>query len=155
MFYANEVRLIGNVGSDPETGSFQSGGKWMRFRLATERSWKPKDSTEWQSKTEWHNIEVLADRVVERIAPLIKKGSRVQVEGALEYQQWQDKNTGQEREAAKVVVRIAGGAIELLHRPPKRDERPAPEEDGASRPRSSGSAPPPPKSGDLDDEMPF
>ncbi len=153
--YLNHIRLIGNLGADPEIGTFQSGGKWMRFRMATERSWK-NDAGEWQNETQWHNVDVLAGRVVERIEGQLKKGSRVQVDGALEYQKWTDKNTGQEREAAKVVVRIRDGAIEILQRPPKRDDRPAPNDPGAPPARSAGTgAPPPQKGSDLDDDIPF
>ncbi len=103
----NKAILIGNVGSDPEIKTVQSGGKVAQFSLATSRSWNDQSGTK-QEKTEWHRCVVwnnskgsgLAD-VVERY---VKKGEKIYVEGEIEYRQWQDKEN-QTRYTTEIRVR--------------------------------------------------
>ena len=45
----NKVILVGNVGNDPETKSFQSGDKVVNFSIATSESWKDKQTGEQKS----------------------------------------------------------------------------------------------------------
>ena len=40
----NKVILVGNLGRDPETRYFPSGGAVTNVSLATSRSWKDRDS---------------------------------------------------------------------------------------------------------------
>ena len=40
----NKVILVGNVGNDPEVKTFQSGDKVINFSIATNESWKDKES---------------------------------------------------------------------------------------------------------------
>ena len=45
----NKVTLIGNVGKDPETRTFNNGGKVCNFSLATSESWKDKQGEKQES----------------------------------------------------------------------------------------------------------
>ena len=51
----NSVRLVGNLGADPEVKSFDSNKKMARFSLATNESYK-NDKGEKVTETQWHNI---------------------------------------------------------------------------------------------------
>lgn len=78
----NEVTLIGNLGSDPETRSAGK-GRVANFSLATTNKWKDGNG-DWQEKTSWHRVAAwgyLAD-YVEKFA---EKGTMVYVKGSIEY----------------------------------------------------------------------
>ena len=80
----NKITLLGNVGQDPKITSFANGGKVANFSLATTESWKDKATGEKKSKTEWHNIVVKSEPLVEIVGKYVKKGSKLIVEGKLE-----------------------------------------------------------------------
>ena len=48
----NKVILVGNLGKDPESRSFQNGGEVVSFSVATSESWKDRNSGERKEKTE-------------------------------------------------------------------------------------------------------
>ncbi len=81
-FSLNRATIIGNVGSDPELRTTQSGTAFCRFSVATSSSYKDKND-QWQDKTEWHRI-VLWARLAERAGQYLRKGSKVYIEGQLE-----------------------------------------------------------------------
>jgi single-strand DNA-binding protein len=86
----NKVMLIGNLGSDPEIRTTGGGTKVAQFSLATSRSWKSA-SGEQQEKTEWHRI-VAWERLAEIVERFLHKGSRVYVEGEIEYRSYEAKD---------------------------------------------------------------
>ncbi len=81
-FSLNRATLIGNLGTDPELRTTQSGTAFCRFNVATSSSYKDK-SDQWQDKTEWHRI-VLWGRLAERAAQHLRKGSKAYIEGQIE-----------------------------------------------------------------------
>lgn len=74
----NKVQLLGRVGKDPETRSFDNGDV-TSFSVATSKSYRKND--EWIEQTEWHNINAWG-KLSEKAAT-IKKGDLVWVEGEL------------------------------------------------------------------------
>jgi len=66
----NKVMLIGNIGNDPEFRSTPSGRSVLKFRVATNESWKDK-SGQLQEHTEWHNVNIWGPRAeaLQRIKP--------------------------------------------------------------------------------------
>ena len=106
----NKVTLIGNVGKDPETRTFQNGGKVMNFSLATTENWK-KDG-EKQTKTEWHNVAIYNEHIRHIAESYVTKGSKIYLEGKLETRQW-DKD-GETRYTTEVVLRQFSGELKLL-----------------------------------------
>lgn len=80
--YQNRVTLVGYLGREPE----QLEGRAV-LSLATKTSWKPKDSDEWQSRTEWHRI-VAWQPIAEAVRSLAK-GDHVIVEGELRTSQYE------------------------------------------------------------------
>jgi single-strand DNA-binding protein len=51
----NSVRLIGNVGMDPDVRTFDNNRKMVRLSIATNDSYK-NDKGEKVTDTQWHNI---------------------------------------------------------------------------------------------------
>ena len=63
----NKVILVGNLGRDPESRSFQNGGKVVNLRIATSESWKDRATGERKEKTEWHRVVVMNDAAREAL----------------------------------------------------------------------------------------
>ena len=109
----NKVMLIGHLGKDPETRSFQNGGKMVSFSIATSESWKDKNSGERQERTQWHNIVIFNEQLGGVAERFLKKGSKVYIEGQLETRKWQDKD-GNDKYTTEVVLRPYRGEITML-----------------------------------------
>jgi single-strand DNA-binding protein len=77
----NKVTLIGNIGKDPETRTFDNGSEVCQFSLATSKSWKDK-AGEWQEKTTWHNIVAWGNKVQQ--AAKLQKGDTLYLEGEID-----------------------------------------------------------------------
>lgn len=99
----NKVILIGNLGKDPETRSFPSGGMVANVSLATTDNWKDRETGENKSATEWHNL-VFRNRLAEIAGQYLRKGSKIYVEGAIRTRKWQDQQ-GQDRYTTEINVR--------------------------------------------------
>jgi single stranded DNA-binding protein len=80
--FQNRVTLVGYLGREPE----QLEGRAI-LSLATKASWKPKDSDQYQERTDWHRI-VVWGKQAEAVRDLAK-GSYVLVEGELRTNQYQ------------------------------------------------------------------
>ena len=137
----NRITIMGRVGADPESRTFQNGDKVTNIRVATSERWKDKSTGEQKERTEWHQVSVFggAAGVVESY---VRKGDQILVEGQLQTRKWQDQS-GADRFTTEVVVKPIGGRVHLIGG--KRDDRGAAQDDGYSAPASR----------DLDDEIPF
>lgn len=96
----NKVILIGNVGKDPESRTFENGNKVVNFSLATSENYKDK-SGEWQQKTEWHNVTIYG-QLAER-AESMTKGATLFLEGKIQTRKWTDKE-GNDRYTTEIVA---------------------------------------------------
>ncbi len=99
----NKVILIGTLGKDPELKYTPQGTAVTKFSMATNESFKDKQSGEWKERTEWHNI-VCWMRTAEVAAEYLKKGRKVYIEGRLTTRSWDDKETGQKKYMTEVVA---------------------------------------------------
>jgi len=115
MASVNKVILVGNLGRDPETRSFQSGGKVVNLRVATSESWKDRQSGERRDRNEWHSVSILNDGLAGVAERYLRKGSKVYLEGQLQTRKWQDQQ-GQDRYSTEVVLKGYGAVLVLLDR---------------------------------------
>lgn len=104
----NKVILVGTLGRDPETKTFQNGGSLTQFSIATSESWTDKNTGERKEHTEWHRITA-SNRLGEIAQQYLKKGSKVYIEGKLKTRQWTDQN-GQER----YTTEISANELQML-----------------------------------------
>ncbi|MDR9427200.1 MAG: single-stranded DNA-binding protein [Salibaculum sp.] len=109
----NKVILIGNLGRDPETRTFQNGGKVCNLRIATSENWKDRNTGERREKTEWHSVAIFSEPLANVAERYLKKGSKVYIEGQLETRKWQDQN-GQDRYSTEVVLRPYKSELTML-----------------------------------------
>jgi single-strand DNA-binding protein len=114
----NKVTLIGNLGKNPESRSFEGGGKVVTFTLATTAHWTDRESGDKREKTQWHNIAIFNDALGEVAMRNLKKGSSVYVEGQLETRSW-EKN-GETRYMTEVVLRARNSDLQMLSKAPDR-----------------------------------
>jgi single-strand DNA-binding protein len=109
----NKVILVGNLGADPETRTFQNGGKVCNLRIATSESWKDRNTGDRQERTEWHTVAIFSEGLVGVAERFLRKGSKVYIEGQLRTRKWQDQN-GQDRYSTEVVLQGLGSVLTML-----------------------------------------
>ena len=139
----NKVIVVGNLGNDPETRYMPSGSAVTNLSVATNESWKDKQTGEQKERTEWHKVAMFG-RLAEIAAEYLRKGSQVYIEGKLRTRKWQDQQ-GNDRYTTEIVadeMQMLGGRSG----------------GGAPAMGSSGPPPGPPPQGssdDFDDDIPF
>jgi single-strand DNA-binding protein len=152
MANLNRVLLIGNLTRDPEVRYTPKGTAVADIGIAVNRVYSGEDG---EKKEEVTFVDVtLWGRQAEVAQEYLKKGRQVFVEGRLQLDTWDDKQTGQKRSRLRVVA----DNMQMLG---SRGES----EGGGSSPAGSQrrTAPPPPqrqtpKDPDLDaepDDIPF
>ncbi len=112
----NKVILVGNLGRDPESRSFQNGGKVVNLRIATSESWKDRNSGEKKEKTEWHSVAIFNEGLANVAERFLRKGSKVYIEGQLQTRKWQDQQ-GQDRYSTEVVLQGFNSVLTMLDGP--------------------------------------
>lgn len=103
----NKVILIGRIGKDPETYSFEDGTKKISFSLATTESYKDRNTGSWVDQTEWHNIVGYRFLAEKNFA----KGDLVYIEGKIKTRKYTDKDGNE-----KYITEILSEKINILTR---------------------------------------
>ena len=98
----NKVILVGNVTRDPQVRYTPSGTPVTELGLAVNRQWFDKQSNSRKEDTTFVDVTVWG-RTAEVAGEYLSKGRQVLIEGRLQLDQWQDKDTGQNRSKLKVV----------------------------------------------------
>jgi single-strand DNA-binding protein len=151
MANLNRVLLIGNLTRDPEVRYTPKGTAVTEIGLAVNRVYSGEDG-EKKEETTFVDVTVWA-RQAEIAGQYLKKGRPVFIEGRLQLDSWDDKQTGQKRSRLRVVaenLQFLGGRQEGEASPP------------TSARRTPGTSAPParpePRDPDLDaepDDIPF
>ncbi len=98
----NKVVVMGNLTRDVEVRYIPSGTAVAEIGLAINRKWFDKNSN--QHKEEATFVDVtLWGRQAEVASEYLRKGSQVLIEGRLQLDTWQDKESGKNRSKLKVV----------------------------------------------------
>lgn len=112
----NKVTLIGALGRDPESRSFQNGGKVVELRVATSESWKDRATGEKKERTEWHTVKLFSEGLANVAECYLRKGSKVYLEGQLQTRKWQDQS-GNDRYSTEVVLQGYDAKLLMLDGP--------------------------------------
>jgi single-strand DNA-binding protein len=153
MANLNRVLLIGNLTRDPEIRYTPKGTAVAEIGIAVNRVFSGEDG---EKREEVTFVDVtLWSRLAEIAEQYLKKGRSVFIEGRLQLDSWDDKQTGQKRSRLRVV----GENLQMLG---SRGEGESGGTGGAPAPRRSAPAPAPrpnpPRDPDLDtepDDIPF
>ena len=113
MFSINRVTLIGFLGKDAEVKTTRKNASFAVLSLATNRSWKDRESGEYKSDVSWHRCIVFG-RAGEYAATLLK-GAQVQVEGEIRTRDYAEKNG--KKSVKKTITEIRVYRIAKLDRP--------------------------------------
>ena len=105
----NKVILIGNLTRDPEVRYTPKGTAVADIGMAMNRSWTPPDGGERREEVTFVTVTFWG-RQAEVAGEYLKKGRPVYIEGRLQMDSWDDKNTGEKRTKLKIV----GEQMQLL-----------------------------------------
>lgn len=97
----NSVRLLGNLGANPELRELPSGKKLARINLATSESYKDAEGNK-VTETQWHNL-VAWGKTAEYASKYLTKGSKIAIEGKLINKNFNDKD-GNKRYLTEIYV---------------------------------------------------
>ena len=98
----NKAVIVGTLGKDPEIRYAENGNAVVNISVATNESWKDRETGEAQERTEWHRI-VLFGKLGEIASQYLKKGSQAYFEGKIKTSKWQDQG-GIDRYTTEIVV---------------------------------------------------
>ena len=156
MANLNKVLLMGNLTRDPEVRYTPKGTAVTELGIAVNRIYTGENG---EKREEVTFVDVTVwGRTAENVGEYLRKGRPVFIEGRLQLDSWEDKQSGQKRNKLKVVAdnvqflgsRGSGGGG---GGPEEGDEAPRSGTGGGAR-----NAPPPKSSGPAepdDDEIPF
>lgn len=98
----NKVLIIGNLVRDPELKHLPNGTPKCELRVATSRTY----TTNGEKREDTCFVDVIAwSRTGENCAQYLRKGSKIFVEGRLDYQEWEAQD-GSKRSKHQVVAAI-------------------------------------------------
>lgn len=138
----NKVILIGNVCADVEIRRTQSGSPIANLSIATNETWRDKNSGERKEKAEFHRVVIFNEGLCKVAESYLKKGSKVYIEGSLQTRKWQDKD-GQDKYSTEIVLQGFNSTLTMLDSP------------SGDRQQSSQEERRPSLSEDMNDDVPF
>ena len=132
MASLNKVMLIGNLTRDVEVRYTPKGTAVAELSLAVNRTWFDKATNSKKDETTFVEISTFG-RQAEVAGEYLSKGRSVLIEGRLQLDTWDDKETGQKRSKLRVVCENlqmlgSGGGKGGGQRKPAQSEEP--ESDG-------------------------
>lgn len=98
----NTVAISGNVTRDPELRNTRSGSGVLNLTVAVNDRRKNPQTGEWEDVPNYVDC-VLFGRRAEALAPILRKGTKVAIEGKLRYGQWEAQD-GTKRSKLEVAV---------------------------------------------------
>ncbi|VAX42324.1 Single-stranded DNA-binding protein [hydrothermal vent metagenome] len=98
----NKVILMGNLTRDPEVRYIPSGSAVTDIGLAVNRTWFDKASNTKKEDVTFVDV-TLWGRTAEIAGEYLSKGRPVLIEGRLQMDSWEDRETGQKRSKLKVI----------------------------------------------------
>jgi single-strand DNA-binding protein len=143
----NQCQFIGHLGADPESRSFQNGGKVCNFRLAVTEKWKDKNG-ERQERTEWVSVAIFSEGLAGVAERYLRKGSKVFISGKLQTRKWQDQS-GNDRYSTEVVLQGPNAILTMLDGPQGQRDSGGYDREAARREIENARGP-----ADLDDDFP-
>lgn len=108
----NKVILIGHLGGDVED---RIGNGPSRFSLATSERWRDKDTGQARERTDWHQVVIFHQGLIDVAEKFLRKGSKVYIEGRLGTHSYQGRD-GIKRYVTEIVLDGFKSKLALLDR---------------------------------------
>lgn len=148
----NQVVLMGNLTRDVEVRQLPSGSQVAEIGLAVNRKWRDKGSGEMKEEVGFYDV-VMWGRTAEIADQYLKKGSSILIQGRLQQDRWEDKETGAKRSKVKIVCE---NMTMLGSRQQDGDGDSQPASQSHAQPQAQAQAQPQPAWADPNpDEIPF
>ena len=109
----NKAVIVGTLGRDPEIRYSSQGNAVVNISVATNDSWKDRQSGEARERTQWHRI-VIFGKLGEIASQYLKKGSQAYFEGRIQTSKWQDES-GNDRYTTEIIA----NEMQMLGRKPQ------------------------------------
>jgi single-strand DNA-binding protein len=103
------VTLVGRLTQEPELKFLGNGTPKLTFSLAVNHFWKD-SSGETQEKTHFFNV-IAWRNLAEDAAAILEKGLQVIVQGRLEQESWDDKETGKKQSRVVILADEIGATV--------------------------------------------
>ncbi len=100
-FQINRVVLVGRLTREPEVRSLPSGSSVCSLRLACNSSRREPDGT-YSERPNYFDVSVFG-ATAENVAQYMHRGSRVGIDGRLEWREWEAAD-GSKRQAVSIVA---------------------------------------------------
>lgn len=142
----NKVILVGTVGKDPEMKYMPSGDAIANISIATNDTWRDKNTGEKKEATEWHRV-VFFRQLADIVGKYVRKGQQIYIEGSLKTRSWE--KDGQKHYATEIV------ASDMQMLGSKGDGERTEQSASAPKPAPPKPAPAPQSFEDFDDDLPF
>jgi len=117
----NSVSVVGNATRDPELRFTPSGQAIATFGIAVNRSWRNKQTNEWDEAVSFFDVTCWA-QMAENVAESVTKGTRVLVSGRLEQRSW-ETNDGEKRSKVEIVAEEIGPSLRFATAGVTKNER--------------------------------
>ena len=117
----NNVSVVGNATRDPELRFTPSGQAIATFGIAVNRSWRNKQTNEWEEAVSFFDVTCWA-QMAENVAESVTKGTRVLVSGRLEQRSW-ETNDGEKRSKVEIVADEIGPSLRFATAGVTKNER--------------------------------
>lgn len=90
----NNISLVGRLGKDPDVRYFEDGKVVGKVSIAVRR---------WKDGADWFNLEVWGKQA-QILADYCRKGDQIGVDGRMQQDSYNDRQTGEERKVWTVKV---------------------------------------------------
>jgi len=144
--YLNKATIIGNLTRDPELKNLPSGSAVANFSVATNRTWKDKESGQKKEDVEFHNV-VAFGKTAELIAQYVHKGDQIYIEGRIQTRSWE--KDGQKHYRTEIVCET------MQFGSKKQGTTPRKEESRDEGPDTNDASQFPAEASDAVDDIPF
>ena len=156
-FGMNRVELIGRLGADVTVNHLQSGGRVANLSIATDESYRNRQTGEMVDKTEWHRVVTFQDGLIDMLERNAKKGRLVHAEGKLQTRRWKKDGEDSDRFSTEILV-VPGHRVQFLDKPNGVNGNGASAAAQATQPANGEAMPAggaPASTQDFDDDIPF
>ncbi len=147
MSNVNSVNITGNLTKDPEVTNFESGSSVCELRVAVNTPRK-NSKGEWEDKPNYVGVKVWNKRGI-ACSEHLEKGSKVAVEGRLDWSEWEAKDGSGKRQKLEILasnVEFLGSPSGSKESAPSGSDEPVPAGAGELAAAAAGGA---------DDDIPF
>jgi single-strand DNA-binding protein len=115
------ITIQGGLGQDPEIRYTSNGQAKATLGVAVRRSWRNRQTNEWEERTSWINVVVWGD-MAENVSDTLSKGMRIIATGRLEQRTWETEQ-GEKRSVTEMVADEIGPSLKWATADVKRSER--------------------------------